>query len=211
MIRTCAILLLAACSAEDDSSQSSGRRTGDSDNTGGDTDSPSGVFLQETCPFTPCGGNLVGTWNASSVCLTIEETVGQAQAQCPTATIDAFSGTVTGDVVITATNLTQDVSYSFTGTVTVPPACTFNGNCAAVQGVIAGYFDTASCSPAGGNACTCTVGSTILDQITDTYTASGNSITLGGGAVHEYCVSASSLRQKQVSPGNQPGVFTYAQ
>jgi hypothetical protein len=229
-----ALFLSTACDTPEDSHSHHTSPRGDSDNTGGDTDVTNGDFdlsggdhdlacpaaapgtltLAETdCPFTACGGNVVGTWSVTNFCITEAELLGGLAQFCSGVDITSYSGSANGCIVLGGGVVTNDVSYELTATAFVPQSCVqYIGGCAGAQSAIQNQYPDATCVDDGnGTGCICTVSDTILDRGAQTYTTSGNTLTLGNGSTYDYCVSGASLAQRQTGQQAAPGLFTYAQ
>lgn len=168
------------------------------------------------CPaFTPCGGDAKGTWNVSGGCIK-EEIFDQAKAQCPTLEVNNVVFQARGYVSADGANIDRHTEVKFTAKFVVPSGCkAVIGTCSGVASAIKalGGMDTATCaddSATGG--CTCDVGNTIEEKITDTYTAAGNTITTGGGGAaartYDYCVAGSSATFQETTGAPQPAVLT---
>ena len=158
-----------------------------------------------TCGVAPCGGDVVGNWQASSACIdraTLNmDFLSGVSGSCPTASLGAVSTTPSGSVAFAA-------DMTFTGTLALatsldiifPAACTGGASCAqltqALQSLV-GTSGITSASCAGSGSCTCTIAQAV-DVINDTGTwaTSGTTLTLAGAASPQggpYCVKGSSL------------------
>jgi hypothetical protein len=152
--------------------------------------------------FTPCGGDVVGTWTIKNMCVT----GGGAGAveDCPgaTSTFEGIkgSGTITFNANMTTT---ENVAISGSMKMNLPASCLMGATCAQVDaGLKAAFlgdpeapFSAVSCS--GSGSCTCNVtfkGTSMMSM--DTYTISGNKITDGEGEEQEYCVSGKTLNMR---------------
>jgi hypothetical protein len=147
--------------------------------------------------FTPCGGNLVGTWAYQITC----GTAALATTQCPGASMTSPqpSGTFTFNADGTySLHLTTEES----GTETVPASCLAGvTSCNQLDSTIStSGIDIAvtACSGDASQGCTCTVSESGTLTETGTYTTAGNGFTTtasGGaaGAPTEYCVMGATL------------------
>ncbi len=155
--------------------------------------------------FTPCGGDLTGTWTYQTDCNPSMMITG-----CPGATEDVTvnaSGTFTFNADKTYTSkLTVDES----GTASIPVSCTGSTTCSAADS------DTTTGTFAIKNACTgtttCACTATISGSVstTGTYTTAGNDFTAtpkGGTASVPvaYCVKGSQLEVAGGVFGNGTG------
>lgn len=168
------------------------------------------------CPaFTPCGGDAKATWNVSGGCIK-EEIFDQAKAQCPTLGVENVVFQARGFVTADGTNFQRHTEVKFTAKFVVPSGCKAAiGTCSGIASAIKtlGGMDTATCADdAATGGCTCDVGNTIEEQLADTYTAAGNTITTGtGGAAartYDYCVTGNSATFQETTGGPQPAILT---
>jgi hypothetical protein len=151
--------------------------------------------------FTPCGGDVVGTWTIKSMCVT----GGGAGAieDCPSATTTfegiKGSGTITFNANMTTT---ENVAISGSMRMNIPSSCLMGATCAQVDAGLKATlldpdapFSAVSCS--GSSTCSCNVtfkGTSTMEM--DTYTISGNKITDGDGDAQDYCVSGKTLNMR---------------
>jgi hypothetical protein len=157
-----------------------------------------------TCGVAPCGGDVVGTWQASSACqerATSEmDFLGRVRGSCPSASL--------GDVTLTPSGMIAfGADMSFVGTlvvnamiaVNIPPACTNNATCDAVAATMQSVVGTngiTSVSCAGTGSCTCTTMQTIdIVKANGMWATSGTELTFAGapGGNGPICVQGSSL------------------
>jgi hypothetical protein len=166
------------------------------------------------CGVTPCGGDVVGTWQASSSCvdqatLNMEFLAG-IMGSCPSASLGNVGLTPSGSVAFTADMMfTGTISVDSTIPIIFPAACTNGASCAdltAVLQALVGSNGITSATCVGSGACTCTVAQT-FDSINDTGTwaTSGTTLTITGAAsgaqANPYCVQGSSLHLLEFDSG----------
>lgn len=170
---------------------------------GPDTEYPINVTFSDRCPFEACGGNVVGHWRYSSVCLPPPNF-----SACPTAMVRA-TGTGRGGVVITSTNITRNITVNIVTTVTIPAICLAGTSCMEVQSALrSGGYPDATCAMSGAN-CECTFSQTSNINDDTTYTTSGNTLTTGTGQTYEYCSRMNMIRYRQTGGSRpEPGVAT---
>ena len=182
----CALWTLAGCG-------------GKSTNTCGGT---FGVGGPSMCgQVAACGGDLTGTWNFGSGCVTcagIQETL--AGDGCPGET-----AAVTGLKVAGSMTFNDDLSYSIAGLVEqgtyaidIPSSCLRGASCdsAATELQQEGAFATATCT--GSSTCDCTAAqSPAAGSDTGTYVVSGTTFTMtsvsGANTPVSYCVQGPIL------------------
>jgi hypothetical protein len=164
--------------------------------------SPSAPACSAT--FTPCGGDLAGTWSIDTVC-----NLSDLETSCAGSTVHItqdWSGTYTfnSDGTISAI-----VKPDVTETLTLPPAC-FSGvtSCSALgspSNTSNGLTSQETCTGDVSQSCTCTSSLSGTESVTGTYSTMGNDVTTAidgaAGAATPYCVSGSQL---QVQFDNSP-------
>jgi hypothetical protein len=172
--------------------------------------------------FTPCGGDVVGTWRSDPKCKPRLPT--QAPTGCPGQTYDPGGVTTTVSWTFAADQtFTANISSQGTETVTSPPECLLDANgaevpCDASAGATIGIFVTggapgpATCVPAAG-ACECAIPifpAPVALSGTYTVTATTLTLTLPGGLLSipaDYCVSGNTLDLAGQSPLLPSGDF----
>jgi hypothetical protein len=223
----CVILWLGCGGSESGTSSSSGGTTdsgpdtsspADSSNsdTGNITDAKWDGFIDApevdltygTCPtFDACGGDEKGSWKVSGGCLS-DDLLKDAKNACPGLTTSNEVIKAKGTVDADGTNLVRHTQVKVTAKAFIP----FTGQCGMLGtdcSVVAFGakaqlgFDTVDCVSAdGGGGCDCTIGDTIIDNSTGTYTKNGNTITTDGGDTFDYCVAGSKLTYTQTNGQN---------
>jgi len=142
----------------------------------------------------PCGGDLVGTWQFTTGCLTAagEEVLHRTTSDCPGGSLDFESidtrGTITfnadGTYAVTKFGIQVMAKY------VMPVACISGGSCEAEQASLqrTGNFEAVSCS--GSDICTCDA-TTPRSAATETgeYFVYEDQVVLSGiGGGDYYCV-----------------------
>jgi hypothetical protein len=160
----------------------------------------------------PCGGDVVGTWTATSSCLAVS---GELD---PTVLNLACTPMVTGGTLqVTGTftantdgTYTDNTTTTGTETLSVAQACLFLSGttfvCAAMAAPLQIYgYSMVTCVDAAGGGCTCTAmvnqsgGMAVVStdaSPSGTYTSSNNTLTTTSGqdmTQYPYCVAASTL------------------
>lgn len=156
----------------------------------------------ESCSGSPCGGDVVGTWNVTDYCFNAMEAVAEA---CPQAKI-SMDLSASGMVQYTSNGTyTSSLTLSGNASSTLPPACLmFQGltlTCEQVNQLYAARmaepdfpFSSASCS-AAGTSCRCAFTlRPMVSNETGTYSVSGTTLSMTNAAdgmteVVEYCAS----------------------
>lgn len=162
-----------------------------------------------------CGGDVVGTWNVRSSCLTVA-----GRADLTMAGLSCQSAPVEGALQVTgAWSATANGTYWDKTTTTGSAHYTLDQQCTMLSGTrvtcqnlggafLALGFSTASCEDASGGGCTCvaelkqtgSMGSITWDIMTSgAYKTSGSKLTFDGGNPHAYCVSGDQLT---ITPNN---------
>ena len=156
---------------------------------------------------TPCGGDVVGTWNVTSSCLKVSGTLDVRSLF----SFSCATGQVSGSLQLTGSwSAKADGTFvdgtSTTGTeqVTLGADClVLSGapvSCDALGGVMSGvYFDTVTCTPAAAGGCSCnanvkqkgSMGILSADpQKEGNYTLSGNTLKIvQDNSSYSYCSS----------------------
>jgi hypothetical protein len=180
---------------------------------GGSGGSGGGNGAAGTCSNgAACGGNLVGTWNVTSSCLTVggELDLSLFGAGCPTAPVTGsrhVSGTWTANADGTYTDGTTTTG---TEQFTLVPACLVISStpvtCEGAAGLLKtiGYA-TLQCTPSSAGGCSCAgtvnqAGSlgllSFAPSTSGTYSTSGSVATItgdSGDANYSYCVANDTL------------------
>ena len=170
----------------------------------------SGAPTASCTNVTPCGGNAVGTWNATSSCLKIDGTldISGLGVGCKTAKTTG-SLTVTGTWTANADgSYTDGTTTSGMETLELEKSCLdFSGltiMCDGLNGPLAaiGYSSVNCTAAASGGGCTCAatvqqaggLGIVSIDpQKRGKYKAETNVITNDGTTKYPYCVAGNTL------------------
>jgi hypothetical protein len=169
---------------------------------------------------TTCGGNVVGAWSISNVCLQ-NASSAVMNTSCPQAQVDASGLKETGTITFNA-----DMTYTSSATLSGAIKETFPSSCLMSQGVTVtcaqlnselqtlvqaanSPFSSASCAQASsGCACSFQFSSQTSTQ-SGTYSTSGSTITnmpSGGTASSDtYCVQGSTLTLSSMSMSGMSG------
>jgi non-reducing end alpha-L-arabinofuranosidase len=192
---------------------------------GGGGSSSAGAGAGGSCPAaTPCGGDLVGTWNVSSSCLKIAGEIEMTTfgAACKTAKI-------TGSLKVTGSFTARANKSYLDNTVTtgeeqldLEPSCLIISStptdCSGAAGLLKGGLglSTLDCTPVNGGGCTCK--GTVqqngmmgmpsgLASPDGAYATSGSVLTYDDYLEYSYCVSNDRLT---VTPKPAGATFTGA-
>jgi hypothetical protein len=158
---------------------------------------------------SPCGGDVVGTWEVTSSCLKVSGALDLSVVG-----FGCASATVTGSLQVTGMWIARaDGTYSdktiTTGSeeIAVPPACLqISGTtttCERLGPLLTALgYASVSCTAAASGGCLCSttfaqaggLGLVALDpQTSGRYTTSGDVITTDGVAQYAYCVSGNRM------------------
>jgi hypothetical protein len=166
------------------------------------------VDCSDGASVTPCGGNVVGTWNVASTCLKLSGDMDMSLTSlgCPTVPAEGtleVSGTFIANADGTYTDNTKTK-----GQVTFPlaPAClsvsSVDVECARIGAIfVAAGWSKAACSDTAGQCnCTLTVdrdaamGAVVpYTEPTGSYTTANNQLT-ASNVTYSYCASGDTLR-----------------
>src|SRR5262245_52800041 len=125
------------------------------------------------CGVQPCGGDVVGTWQASSACvnraLLNEQFLSGIMGYCPNAKLGAVNLRPTGSATF-GSDLTYSASVTLNMmlSIVVPSSCLSGQSCAVLTAALQGSVGTGgiqSASCIGSNSCTCTIG--VLTPVED--------------------------------------------
>ncbi len=161
------------------------------------------------CAFTPCGGDVVGSWSLDEVCYSEELLVatlnGDAPEECSgfyTGLTIQASGTLeftAGGTLTRQSSMTMDHEFALDAECmqasygSAPSA----ESCAQVAVYLGAGAESASCNHAAG-ACQCAVRSESSEDVTDAYTTSGSTLSDSEGPI-EYCVLGNVLQLRDTS------------
>jgi len=156
---------------------------------------------------TPCGGDVVGTWNVASSCLKVSGTLDVRDLF----SFSCATGQVTGSLQLTGSWTAKADGTFVDGTITTGTEQVTLGadclvlsgapvTCDALGGVMSGgYFDTVVCTPAAAGGCSCnatvkqtgSLGLPSADpQKKGNYTLSGNALkVVQDNTSYSYCSS----------------------
>ena len=155
---------------------------------------------------TACGGDIVGTWQIDHVCL--PPPAVSAPSSCPTATISVSGLDGSGTFVFGADGSLQNtLSVTFTETVTFPPSCISEAQCASAMtqlGMTTGVT-SATCSYAAGSGCSCVAKLKVDDSSSGSYKVSGSNVTFSSPGSADspgsYCVVGTKLNVQSTQDG----------
>lgn len=156
----------------------------------------------ECSSFYPCGGNLIGTWNLTNIC--ISDMANPFATSCPSATFQG-SADVTGSMEFRA-----DGTYSGGGNITVsedftiPNSCLGSYTCASFQAALVQESEgtgAATCSASRSAAgCDCKYSVAQTSSAGGTYLISGTTVTTtkvdGTSSTRSFCVQGNTLLQQ---------------
>ena len=168
-----------------------------------------------SCGVTPCGGDVVASWQANSSCVNravlTEEFKAQFAESCPDVSLGNVTVTPTGSI-----NFVADMTYSGSMALMTSVVMNFPGSClggtdcatlnTALQGVI-GMSGIVSVNCTGSGSCACTMVQSVTNLLPSpgTYTTAANEITLTGAdatvEMGPYCVKGSDLHLVDVEMG----------
>ena len=184
---------------------------------GGDSGS-SNTIGGPSCGVGPCGGDVVGTWNVTDICLSrsilMSTFAGELMGSCPGASVGNSDAGPSGLFVFNT-----DSTYSLDFTMTLSLGMNFPLSCfpagttcadldAAFKQQAAGDPSITSTACAGSGTCACTIVEAPR-QITEsgTYSVSGSSLltTPTGGAADTqgYCVKDKNMTFSDTTPDPQ--------
>jgi hypothetical protein len=139
-----------------------------------------------TCSFTPCGGNIVGTWNIRRSC-----PASVRIQSCAAASLDPKNVTVSGSFSFHSDGgLAFDIRSTGSWEGTVPASCVTNGDCAPiVQALSQANAPLASCTKDANGGCKCSSPATPVQTGNTPYRIIGNT-----AASMSFCVKNGILK-----------------
>ena len=158
-----------------------------------------------TCDaFTPCGGDVVGSWEITSTC--IDESAAVTVGDCENTAVDYRSYEVDGGYVFDSSgNVTLTFDSEFSYVWEIPRMCLFDYTCAEIEALLTSLTGTntgsgtiefdASC-PDAPTVCRCDVSGFITGTNSGTYTTAGSTMTVvtaESTSVQEYCIVGDNL------------------
>jgi hypothetical protein len=157
-----------------------------------------------SCTVGACGGDIVGSWTATEVCVDksvlMQAFVSGLMGRCSGANLGSVTYTPSGSLVFNA-DMTYATTLGITGSlvVNVPGSCFQNGaTCAGLAAAFDGDPTIQSATCSGSSACACTL-VTAPTQMSEsgTYTLSGSTLlTTPTGATaadsQDYCVKGTT-------------------
>ena len=165
------------------------------------------ITLGGCSAFTPCGGDVAGTWNLVAGC--IDDPLATSKSLCPALVVNSETATGSGSVTFVGSIVTRSYTTHYAMDVTVPPACLTVYSCSQIQAGYQQYIANTSCATDTNGACRCTGSIDSNAQQGSTYTTSNNEIVTGGGDHYAYCVNGNTLQYKHVSgPTSEIGSYT---
>jgi len=155
------------------------------------------VDAAPTCAAgTPCGGELDGTsWAYLDVCVDQDVVFAETYAECPTSQLNGIGDrVVTGTLSFEGGVATHQATITGTGVFQIPVEC-HACNCKDFQEVTLYNMGVTSfcyedCYP--DNSCRCLIDFEIEIDESESYDASGSTLTLGGHS-YDYCASTDGL------------------
>ena len=161
--------------------------------------------MEATCAaFTPCGGDVEGTWDYAEGCVT--DPFNEVRATCPSATLENLTVKGQGFVTLNAGEAARNLTLSGSGVLNVPAACVSGTTCNSIAATLSATGATATCADADGG-CRCDASLKKVIKESTTYTLSGNTLVTNG-RTYEYCVSGSTLQHRETgSSPTEPGTY----
>lgn len=151
-----------------------------------------------SCPaFTPCGGELVGSWAYTDVC-----PVAPDAPFCPDLTVDFAMGGAAG-LAFANGQVARSGTPVGDSTIHFPASCLSFLACSDLP-LLTQMASECSEEPGG---CACIV-PFIIDWGQQTYASTGTELRLGDGRTFDYCVEGDRLMYRETGDAKEPGVFT---
>lgn len=158
------------------------------------------------CPaLTPCGGDVVGTWNLTAGCL--DDPLATAKGLCPTLVVNSETARASGSVSFTSNIVTRSYVTHYGMDITVPTACLQGASCAQAQTAYQMYIANTTCSAVmGGCECVGSVDTTASQG--SAYSIMNDEIVTASGDHYAYCVNGTTMDYHHTA-GPSPEMGTY--
>jgi len=158
--------------------------------------------------LTPCGGDVVGTWDVSGGCFEVD--IESAISMCPGAMVTRREGRGRGRVVFRSDGFAHRVADAeVEADLFVPEICARFYSCAMIEAAMASFVTSASCTTEMTGDCNCTARQVTHIDDADAYTIEGNEIVSStSGKRWQYCIEGDVLRYQDTSPSGpmEPGI-----
>jgi hypothetical protein len=142
--------------------------------------------VESVCSFTPCGGDLLGSWTIQTACL-----ASILVPNCPGAALDPKDVTVTGNFTFGSDGtLAIDIATSGTWQGLVPPSCVAGTDCPSIAVTLfQPNAPPATCTSNADGGCTCSSPATPTQTGSRPYRISGTT-----AASMSFCVQDDVLK-----------------
>lgn len=159
-------------------------------------------------PLTPCGGNIVGTWDTNGACMEVD--LESVLSQCPGAMVTRRTARGRGRVVFGADGFGHRVADA-EGEIDffIPAICARYYSCGSIQSASAALVTEATCTTEATGDCSCVARQITHMDEADFYTTANNEIvSRSSGKRWAYCVSGTALTYRDTSPTGprEPGI-----
>jgi hypothetical protein len=172
----------------------------------GGSDAMVSIALGGCTGFTPCGGDVAGTWSLSAGC--IDDPLAASKSLCPMLVVNSEEATASGSVTFASGMVSRDYTTHYAMDVTIPAACLQTMTCAQLQSSYQAYIPNTTCS-VQGTGCRCSGSLDTTATQGSTYATSNDQIVTGGGDHYDYCVSGDTMQYHHVSgPTAEIGSYT---
>jgi hypothetical protein len=169
---------------------------------------PVAITISASCPaFTPCGGDVVGTWAAAAGC--VDDPLATSKSLCPALVVNSETASVEGAVTFTSDFVTRGYTVHYAMDVTIPASCLTIATCAQIQTAYQAYLPDTSCADAPAGACHCQATFATDAAQASMYSTSDDEVVTTSGDRYAYCVSGNTLQYRHVSgPSAEIGSYT---
>jgi hypothetical protein len=152
--------------------------------------------------FTPCGGNLSGSWVYISGCIEIGDLGLSLQDDGCEAVNGDIDAKVGGILRFDGNTVQRIGDGSGTGVLRLPTLCTLAiGGCPGLRALI--DDDDDACSQTGSE-CVCEFATQETRWGEETFQASDGTLTLSSGRTFDYCVEGGQLKYRETSDDGSP-------
>lgn len=160
--------------------------------------------------LAPCGGDVVGTWDVTGVC--VELPIADTVMRCPGGRITRADGTAQGRVTFDGVRARRAAQSNVQVDLFLPALCAAAaGGCDVLAGYLRSVNPDSACVATATGDCNCSSRLVTTIDDGDGYTAMNNTITSTTLRKQwAYCIAGTSLRYQDVSPSGprEPGIVT---
>lgn len=215
-MKTCGLLLLLVGVGACGGTSTPLLGDGGADDAGGGADAASDappeastvpLTLSTCAAFTPCGGDVEGTWTLTGGCL--DDPLATSKGLCPTLVVNSEVANASGTVTFTKGVVTRGYQTHYGIDITIPSVCLQGATCDQAQTAYRAYIPNATCTAASSGGCECVGSIDTTATQGSTYTIANDEIVTAGGDHYAYCITGNTMQYRHASgPNPELGSYT---